>query len=206
MPSADLKSSCDIHLFQFIDIGGLVRAGVQSLSFGIAIDQLDQRHRCRIAVAKASPQNSRVAPGPIDVAISERGKKLVCELGITTESGNRLPPGMQAVAGDFVAVPLGGRIIPGVVWGASEGDGVAESRLKDVEAVLPVPPLPAMNRAFIDWMSGYVLAPPGAVDFPNADSPWASRQLWMAHAAVSRDEAHVVAERLSRGSPEGLAG
>ena len=54
------------------------------------------------------------------------------------------------------------------------------------------------------------LAPPAAQQDAKATvgttNPWASNQLWMAHAAVSRDEAHVVAERLSRGSPEGLAG
>lgn len=54
------------------------------------------------------------------------------------------------------------------------------------------------------------LAPPAAQqdakDAVGTTNPWASNQLWMAHAAVSRDEAHVVAERLSRGSPKGLAG
>ena len=43
------------------------------------------------------------------------------------------------------------------------------------------------------------LAPPGAVDFPNADSPWASRQLWMAHAALSTPRQHFEAERFARG-------
>ncbi|WP_192035598.1 lipocalin-like domain-containing protein [Halomonas sp. YLGW01] len=39
-----------------------------------------------------------------------------------------------------------------------------------------------------------------------ATNPWASSQLWMAHAAVSRGPRHVVAERLASGAPEGLAG
>jgi len=40
----------------------------------------------------------------------------------------------------------------------------------------------------------------------SATNPWTSNQLWMAHAAVSRGDQHVVAERLSRGSTGGLAG
>jgi predicted secreted hydrolase len=54
------------------------------------------------------------------------------------------------------------------------------------------------------------LAPPAAQqdakDAVGTTNPWASNQLWMAHAAVSQSAAHVVAERLSRGSPKGLAG
>ncbi|WP_458526601.1 lipocalin-like domain-containing protein [Onishia taeanensis] len=40
----------------------------------------------------------------------------------------------------------------------------------------------------------------------RATNPWTSNQLWMAHAALSRGEQHRVAERLSRGSPDELAG
>lgn len=40
----------------------------------------------------------------------------------------------------------------------------------------------------------------------SATNPWTSNQLWMAHAAVSQGDQHVVAERLSRGSTGGLAG
>lgn len=54
------------------------------------------------------------------------------------------------------------------------------------------------------------LAPPsahqGKKNEADTTNPWASKQLWMAHAAVSQGEEHVVAERLSRGSPDGLVG
>ena len=40
----------------------------------------------------------------------------------------------------------------------------------------------------------------------SATNPWTSNQLWMAHAAISQGEEHLVAERLSRGSTGGLAG
>ncbi|GAB2786434.1 lipocalin-like domain-containing protein [Halomonas shantousis] len=46
------------------------------------------------------------------------------------------------------------------------------------------------------------IAPPETADAtadPSATSPWASRQLWMAHAALSTPQAHYVAERFARG-------
>lgn len=50
----------------------------------------------------------------------------------------------------------------------------------------------------IQWtLFRQALAPPG--DDTGGDSPWTSRQLWMAHAAVSTPDAHLVAERFARG-------
>lgn len=43
------------------------------------------------------------------------------------------------------------------------------------------------------------LAPPRAVDSSDTDSPWTSRQLWMAHAALSTPRKHFDAERFARG-------
>ncbi|EPC00328.1 hypothetical protein L861_07470 [Litchfieldella anticariensis FP35 = DSM 16096] len=43
------------------------------------------------------------------------------------------------------------------------------------------------------------LAPPGNDDTNDAGSPWSSRQLWMAHAALSTPDSHFVAERFARG-------
>jgi len=71
--------------------------------------------------------------------------------------------GDQALAaGDFVAVPLGQRHVTGVVWGAGAGD-VPESKLRPVGRRLEAPPLPAVTRAFIDWVAAYSMAPAGAV-------------------------------------------
>ena len=64
--------------------------------------------------------------------------------------------------GDFVAVPLGGRDVAGVVWGAGTGE-VDPAKLRDVAGRLDAPPLPAPLRAFIDWVATYTLAAPGAV-------------------------------------------
>lgn len=75
-----------------------------------------------------------------------------------------LHEGMSAEPGDFVAVPLGGREVVGVVWdGEPDPEGVPDSKLKYVESVLPVPPLPAISRRFADRLATYTLAPPGSV-------------------------------------------
>ncbi len=65
-------------------------------------------------------------------------------------------------AGDFVAVPLGGREAIGVVWGDAAGE-VAEDRLKTVIRRLPAPPLPRPVRDLVDWVAAYTMAPAGAV-------------------------------------------
>lgn len=50
----------------------------------------------------------------------------------------------------------------------------------------------------IQWtLFRQALAPPEALD--EDDDPWTSRQLWMAHAAVSTPEEHYFAERFARG-------
>ncbi len=52
----------------------------------------------------------------------------------------------------------------------------------------------------IQWtLFRQALAPPGEADQEAPDSPWSSRQLWMAHAALSTGEEHFVAERFARG-------
>ena len=74
----------------------------------------------------------------------------------------RPPSGLVLAPGDFVRVPLGSRVVNGVVWGAAEG-GIEEGRLKDIDTRLDVPPLPEVSRHFVDWVAGYTLDPPGAV-------------------------------------------
>jgi len=74
-----------------------------------------------------------------------------------------VPRTLSAEPGDFVLAPLGNRLVVGVVWGPGDPDGVAEKKLKPIDSVLDAPPLPEANRAFIDWLAAYYLAPPGAV-------------------------------------------
>lgn len=74
----------------------------------------------------------------------------------------RVPAAMELRAGSFVAVPLGPRLVPGVVWDCAVGE-VDEAKLRDVEEVLDAPPLEEELRRFIEWVAAYTLAPVGAV-------------------------------------------
>src|SRR5262245_54433954 len=76
----------------------------------------------------------------------------------------RVLAGMELAPGDLVSVPLGARSASGVVW----ADNVTvrpglHNRLKDVEDKLEIPPLKPELRKFVDWVSGYTLAPRGMV-------------------------------------------
>jgi primosomal protein N' (replication factor Y) len=64
--------------------------------------------------------------------------------------------------GQFVAVPLGRSETIGVVWGTGTGT-VPQEKLREVIAVLDAPPMRATMRAFVEWVAGYTLAPPGLV-------------------------------------------
>ncbi|HEY0522751.1 MAG TPA: primosomal protein N' [Stellaceae bacterium] len=65
--------------------------------------------------------------------------------------------------GSFVAVPLNGRLVPGVVWGEGGNADLDEAKIKGVAEVLDVPPMKTELRGFIDWVAGYTMSPPGAV-------------------------------------------
>ena len=64
--------------------------------------------------------------------------------------------------GTVVEVPLGGRLVVGVVWGAGT-DQVPVDRLRPIARVFDVPPLPPISRRFVDWVAPYTLSPAGAV-------------------------------------------
>jgi len=87
-------------------------------------------------------------------------------LGLDTAYDYLIPGGEGAPEGAFVRVPLGSREVTGVVWrqvAAQEEGGVARDRLKEISAVLPVPPLPESVRKLVDWVAEYTLAKRGAV-------------------------------------------
>ena len=73
------------------------------------------------------------------------------------------PPHLDLGPGDIVAVPLGGRLIVGVVWDDPPDMDVAVKRLKPVADKFDVPPMLADLRRFVDWLAAYTLNPPGAV-------------------------------------------
>src|SRR5688572_22951535 len=76
----------------------------------------------------------------------------------------RVPAEMALAPGDLISVPLGARTATGVVW----ADDVTvrpglHNRLKEVEDKLDILPLRSELRKFVDWVSGYTLAPRGMV-------------------------------------------
>ena len=85
----------------------------------------------------------------------------------------RVPHGVEAPPGSLVEVPLGPRRMLGAVWDAP-GEGiddcaalasetVGDNRLRELLAVLPLPPLPPDLRRLIEWTADYYLSPAGSV-------------------------------------------
>ena len=69
-------------------------------------------------------------------------------------------PAKGLAVGDQVAVPLGPRLVRGVVVELKDVPG-QNRPLKPVASRLDDPPLPANTLAFVDWASRYALQPPG---------------------------------------------
>src|SRR5690349_20095813 len=74
----------------------------------------------------------------------------------------RVPAGIELGEGDYVEVPLGPRHVLGVVWGPGAG-AVADGKLRPVVQRFDIPPMPEIQRRFIDWVAAYTMAPAGAV-------------------------------------------
>jgi primosomal protein N' (replication factor Y) len=73
-----------------------------------------------------------------------------------------VPEGMAVQAGAIVRVPLGPRMVAGIVWDGS--GGVVDARkLRPIDHVFDCPPIPIEMRRFVDWVSSYTLSPPGMV-------------------------------------------
>ncbi|MDP2618582.1 MAG: primosomal protein N' [Hyphomicrobiales bacterium] len=68
------------------------------------------------------------------------------------------------VPGDVVEVPLGPRLVMGVVWDESvSGEPVPAGKLRAVERLLSQRRIPTEMRRFVDWVAAYTLSPPGMV-------------------------------------------
>ncbi|MGC9269438.1 primosomal protein N' [Acidiphilium sp.] len=74
-----------------------------------------------------------------------------------------LPAGDIPAPGTIVSIPLGKRMVHGVVWDTRPDATVPDHRLKPVAAIIDIPPLPATLRQFIDWVANYTMAPRGEV-------------------------------------------
>jgi len=73
-----------------------------------------------------------------------------------------VPEGMGVVPGSVVRVPLGPRLVAGIVWDG-EGGKVDPRKLRAIDHVFDCPPVPEQMRRFVDWVAAYTLSPPGMV-------------------------------------------
>ncbi len=73
-----------------------------------------------------------------------------------------VPEDMSLQPGSIVRVPLGPRMVAGVVWDDGGGD-VDPAKLRPVDHVFDCPPLGQSMRRFVDWIADYTLSPPGMV-------------------------------------------
>jgi primosomal protein N' (replication factor Y) len=71
-----------------------------------------------------------------------------------------VPEGLDVVRGDQVAVPLGPRLIRGIVSEARETTGT-NRRLKALDHVLDDPRLPERTVDFVEWAARWTLSAPG---------------------------------------------
>ena len=71
-----------------------------------------------------------------------------------------VPEGVEVVRGDQVAVPLGPRLMRGLVSEARETTG-SNRRLKAIDHVLGDPPLPSGTMDFVEWAARWTLSAPG---------------------------------------------
>ena len=111
----------------------------------------------------------------------------------------RVPEGVDLAPGRFVRVPLGAREVTGVVWGEPEGD-IDEAKLRDIAAVLDVPPLPADLLRTVDWTASYTMTPPGAVlrmamSVPQALDPPRLETAYALDPSGARDGVRLTAAR-----------
>jgi primosomal protein N' (replication factor Y) len=72
----------------------------------------------------------------------------------------RCPKGWRPGRDQIVQVPLGPRLVAGIVWDG-EADKVNPDKLREITQVFDCPPVNAPMRRFIDWVAAYTLSPPG---------------------------------------------
>ncbi len=136
---------------------------------------------------KSSPPNQ-----PAGVASAPRVRVLLPLPLAAGAYDYRLPHGLEAPLGSFVVVPLNGRETLGVVWDGEADPALSPSRLRDVMAVLDVPPMGETLRRFVEWVAAYTLSPPGAVlrmamSSPGAFTPPSAKAGWQRAPSEGRN-------------------
>ena len=83
-------------------------------------------------------------------------------LPLETAYDYKAAPELGLARGDIVEVPLGKRLLAGVVLGPG-GEDVAPERLRGVLRRFDVPPLPTALLDLVEWTAAWTLAPRGSV-------------------------------------------
>ena len=162
------------------------------------------------SVSPTEPQGDEAAPScprPVENTLV-RTVKVLLPLPLADAYDYRAPEDMAVAPGHFVVVPLGKRETVGVVWGEGSGE-VAPEKLRDIVSMLPALPMADALRRFVDWVSAYTLAPPGAVlrmamSVPSAlEAPKTETIFGPAHASGDEplkrsDSAAALSGRVSR--------
>jgi primosomal protein N' (replication factor Y) len=99
---------------------------------------------------------------PMGLQAAKRTVRVLLPLPLGDAYDYSVPEGIEVAVGTFVVAPLGKRESLGVVWGEGSGE-VPEAKLRDIVYALPMRPMADALRRFVDWVSAYTLAPPGAV-------------------------------------------
>ncbi len=88
-------------------------------------------------------------------------------LPLAEQAGLSDPTAAPIQPGSFVLVPFGPQMRIGVVWDRSIGNDGAKpvnpKKLKALDSVLDVPPIPAISLKFAEWIARYTLTPLGMV-------------------------------------------
>ena len=66
-----------VRLAQAASRGFLNGAGILALGIDVAVDELDDRHRRRVAVAEAGLQDARIAAVAVRIALGEHVEELL---------------------------------------------------------------------------------------------------------------------------------
>lgn len=95
-------------------------------------------------------------------ADSARTADVLLPLGLEGPYTYAVPDGLDLAPGDYVAVPLGPRMVLGCVW-QFPGARDVDMALRPVAHRFDIPPMPAHHRTFIDWLAHYYMEPKGNV-------------------------------------------
>ncbi len=112
---------------------------------------------------KTHAESGGAGGGPAD-GPGERRVSVLLPLPLDRAYDYLVPSGLALAPGDLVRVPLGSREVLGVVWEPARDSGlIPPERLKAVVERCEVPPMPPVQRRFIEWVADYTMVPWGVV-------------------------------------------